>query len=157
VRTLIARGEKVLITSYTHSAVDNLLDKLRDSGLQPALVARIGSLASIKDDLRHYVMGYEYDPAESKLANASFPCISLLSDRVARIRVVLCTVLTSSNHSILQNMSFDWCVIDECGQITQPASIGPLLLSRKFLLVGDEYQLPPIVLSPEAQQGVRLS
>lgn len=33
VRTLVCRGKRVLITSYTHSAVDNLLLKLREKGV----------------------------------------------------------------------------------------------------------------------------
>ena len=34
VRILLSRGERVLLTSYTHSAVDNLLSKLNEAGLQ---------------------------------------------------------------------------------------------------------------------------
>ena len=34
IRILIARGERVLLTSYTHSAVDNLLGKLCSAGLK---------------------------------------------------------------------------------------------------------------------------
>lgn len=32
-------------------------------------------------------------------------------------------------------------------------SLGPLLLARSFVLVGDHYQLPPLVTSPVAAAG----
>ena len=35
--------------------------------------------------------------------------------------------------------------MDEAGQISQPASIGPLLKAKRFILVGDDAQLPPLV------------
>jgi DNA replication ATP-dependent helicase Dna2 len=30
--------------------------------------------------------------------------------------------------------------------------LGPILRAEKFVLVGDYYQLPPLVISPEAQR-----
>ena len=36
IRALVARGERVLVTSYTHSAVDNLLRKLKSAGARPS-------------------------------------------------------------------------------------------------------------------------
>ena len=47
VRALIARGQKVLICSYTHSAVDNLLEKIAMAGAIPAFAVRIGYEASV--------------------------------------------------------------------------------------------------------------
>lgn len=40
--------------------------------------------------------------------------------------------------------------MDEAGQITLPASLGPLLKAKAFTLVGDHYQLPPLVQSKAA-------
>lgn len=42
-------------------------------------------------------------------------------------------------------------IVDEAGQITEPICLGPLLLARTFVLVGDHYQLPPLVSEPEAE------
>ena len=55
VRALIARGQRVMICSYTHSAVDNLLAKMAESGLTPAVAVRIGYEASVSTALRGYV------------------------------------------------------------------------------------------------------
>ena len=47
--------------------------------------------------------------------------------------------------------SFDVCVVDEASQITLPASLGPLRYASRFVLVGDHYQLPPLVQSQQAR------
>src|SRR5205085_11484875 len=41
-------------------------------------------------------------------------------------------------------------IIDEASQLTIPAILGALRFAKRFILVGDEKQLPPLVLSKEA-------
>lgn len=48
---------------------------------------------------------------------------------------------------------FDYCIVDEASQITLPTCIGPLRYADKFVLVGDHFQLPPIVRKAEARAG----
>ena len=38
-------------------------------------------------------------------------------------------------------------------QVSLPACLGPLAMARSFVLVGDHYQLPPLVVSPAALAG----
>ena len=53
---------------------------------------------------------------------------------------------------------FDYAVIDEAGQLTEPQVLGALRKAAKFVLVGDAQQLPPLVVSKEAEQrGMSLS
>lgn len=40
---------------------------------------------------------------------------------------------------------FDYCIVDEASQIALPVCLGPLQFASVFVLVGDQYQLPPIV------------
>jgi len=47
-------------------------------------------------------------------------------------------------------LQFDVALIDEAGQLTVPAILGALRFAKRFILVGDEKQLPPLVLSKEA-------
>lgn len=51
---------------------------------------------------------------------------------------------------MMRNRVFDVCLVDEAGQLTLPAVLGPLLRARSFCLVGDHYQLPPLVQSEAA-------
>lgn len=59
--------------------------------------------------------------------------------------------LTSS--PLFQRRKFDYCIIDEASQITLPTALGPLRFADKFVLVGDHYQLPPIVKNHHARKA----
>ena len=48
--------------------------------------------------------------------------------------------------------TFDYCIIDEASQITLPTCLGPLRFASKFILVGDHFQLPPLVRSFRARK-----
>lgn len=54
---------------------------------------------------------------------------------------------------IFNKRKFDYCIVDEASQITLPACLGPLRYADRFVLVGDHYQLPPLVRNLEAQKG----
>lgn len=43
--------------------------------------------------------------------------------------------------------------MDEASQITLPTCLGPLRFADKFVLVGDHFQLPPLVKSTAARKG----
>ena len=50
---------------------------------------------------------------------------------------------------------FDVVIVDEAGQISQPAVLGAIMAADSFVLVGDHMQLPPLVCSEVAEQGGR--
>ena len=54
-------------------------------------------------------------------------------------------------HALLKGQVYYMCLVDEAGQITLPAALAPLLQARSFCLVGDPYQLPPLVQNPQAK------
>lgn len=47
---------------------------------------------------------------------------------------------------------FDVCIVDEASQITLPTCLGPLRHARTFVLVGDHFQLAPLVRSHRARK-----
>jgi DNA replication ATP-dependent helicase Dna2 len=58
------------------------------------------------------------------------------------------------HHPLLATRAaFDVVIVDEAGQIGLPAVLGALLKARSFVLVGDHYQLPPLVLDKRAAEG----
>jgi predicted DNA helicase len=65
---------------------------------------------------------------------------------------VLCSTTTALDSEILGRRAFDLAVIDEAGQSTEPGCWIPLLRCRRVVLAGDHCQLPPTVLSPEAER-----
>lgn len=75
---------------------------------------------------------------------------------------VVATTCMGVSHVVFSKRRFDlvgWCriyfpfglahfviVVDEAGQIAEPVCIGPLRMAkRSFVLVGDPYQLPPLM------------
>jgi DNA replication ATP-dependent helicase Dna2 len=46
---------------------------------------------------------------------------------------------------LFSRRKFDYCIVDEASQITLPTCLGPLRFADKFVLVGDHFQLPPLV------------
>lgn len=65
--------------------------------------------------------------------------------------MVVATTSLGVNHAIFKLRNFDICIVDEASQINQIACLGPLFFARKFILVGDDKQLPPLVLNTEAR------
>ena len=68
-----------------------------------------------------------------------------------RAQVVLAT-LTGIESRALEGRRFDLAVVDEATQAVEPAAYLALLRADRVVLAGDPHQLPPTVLSAEAQE-----
>jgi ATP-dependent RNA/DNA helicase IGHMBP2 len=83
---------------------------------------------------------------------------ALAVDHVLDTATVLCATLTGLNGDVLGRRSFDLGVIDEAAQATEPACWPALLRCARVVLAGDHRQLPPTILSREADaQGLGVS
>lgn len=147
IRALTAMGKSVLLTSYTHTAVDNILLKLRPplspSGTQnrPISILRLGALAKIHPDV-------------STFADlACTPKSSFQELESSYSAQVVATTCLGINHPIFHSRIFDYCIVDEASQITLPVCLGPIGMAKKFVLVGDHFQLPPLVQNKAAAEG----
>ncbi|XP_027965531.1 DNA replication ATP-dependent helicase/nuclease DNA2 isoform X2 [Eumetopias jubatus] len=140
VRILYACGFSVLLTSYTHSAVDNILLKLAKFKIG---FLRLGQTQKVHQDIQKFT---EEEICRSK----SIKSLALLEELYNSHRIVATTCM-GINHPIFSRKTFDFCIVDEASQISQPVCLGPLFFSRRFVLVGDHQQLPPLVLNSEAR------
>lgn len=78
--------------------------------------------------------------------------------QVLREAPVMVGTHSSARDRILEGKKFDWLVMDEAAQGTEPSSWIPILKAEKLVLAGDHFQLPPTVRSPEAERkGLGLS
>ncbi|CAN9152663.1 unnamed protein product [Alternaria alternata] len=139
IRTLVAKGKSVLLTSYTHTAVDNILLKIRDDRIG---ILRLGAAKKIHPEVREF----------ATLAAESKDSLEELERSWMQPPVVATTCLTI-NHPLFNRRVFDYCIVDEASQITLPVCLGPIRMAQKFILVGDHYQLPPLVQNKEAMEG----
>ena len=173
-RLMMALGKRVLITSYTHAAVDNILLKLVElhasekcsSTINTDLV-RVGLKSAIHPALHRMLapeLAGEIDRREILRADSlpqdvttSKPSISSLHQVISSSKIIGVSALTVPKSPLLIGQKFDVVIVDEAGQISQPTIIGALMAADTFVLVGDHEQLPPLVQSDVAEKaGKRL-
>uniref|UniRef100_A0A1A7X498 DNA replication ATP-dependent helicase/nuclease n=2 Tax=Iconisemion striatum TaxID=60296 RepID=A0A1A7X498_9TELE len=140
VRILHACGFSVLLTSYTHSAVDNILLKLKRFRVG---FLRLGQGQKVHPEILPYTEGSVRKERD----------VHTLSDleQLYNRELVVATTCMGIKHPIFTRRQFDFCIVDEASQISQPICLGPLFYARRFVLVGDHQQLPPIVQNHEAR------
>jgi DNA replication ATP-dependent helicase Dna2 len=131
-----ARNQSVLVCSHTRTAVDNVLSRLLDLGFTDFV--RVGQRSSAGDKR---IDGHQIELCDGTSTED-------LERRLESPAVVATTCL-GINHAVFSRRTcFDVVLVDEASQILQPICIGPLLLaSSVFVLVGDHYQLPPLMRS----------
>ncbi|XP_070525896.1 DNA replication ATP-dependent helicase/nuclease DNA2 isoform X2 [Cardiocondyla obscurior] len=125
-------GSSVLITAHTHSAIDNILLKLLERNID---FLRLGSTRQI-----HPLLTCKSE--EYAVASCDSPEDLEVFYNSKRIVGVTCY---GAYHALIRKRNFDVCVVDESAQIMQPTILRPLYSARKFVLVGDPDQLPPII------------
>jgi len=54
---------------------------------------------------------------------------------------VFCGSIRNMNNVVLNNIDFDYTIIDEASLCFEPIILNPILKAKKFLLIGDYYQL----------------
>lgn len=157
-RLLAARGKRILITSYTHAAVDNLLMKLMDAGVnEDGSLLRIGPKSACHPSVHCILassLALEADNGSG--TNDGLPSAKSLKQVTSNARIVGVTALSATRSPLLLGQHFDVVICDEAGQLTQPASLGALMSADTFVLVGDHMQLPPLVVSDAADQAGKL-
>ncbi|KAF7589324.1 Tripartite DNA replication factor [Aspergillus hancockii] len=139
IRALVAQGKSVLLTSYTHTAVDNILLKIRDDNIR---ILRVGAAAKVHPEVQEF----------ADLAAIPKSTMEGLKAAYEDSQVVATTCL-GVGHNVFTRRIFDYCIVDEASQITLPVCLGPIRMARTFILVGDHYQLPPLVQNKDAQEG----
>ena len=176
VKRLSAQGERILLAAFTNQAVDNMLLRLDSEGFSDYV--RLGHDRSVHADVQNRLLKNLLTPQPTSASKAPLlssdhtdPSPPQVNTLLHSGQVVASTTATWSsdkyaaptshgrNTSSAQlPLQFDVAIIDEASQLTIPAILGALRLAKRFILVGDDKQLPPLVLSKEAiQKGLAVS
>ncbi|PHH60558.1 hypothetical protein CDD81_1563 [Ophiocordyceps australis] len=139
IRALTAQGKSVLLTCHTHTAVDNILLKLRN---EAGPILRLGAAAKVHAEVREF----------AQVASQRLETFAQI-DEAWQASPIVATTCLGINHALFGQRSFDYCIVDEASQITLPICAGPIRLARAFVLVGDHNQLPPVVRNEAARAG----
>ena len=141
IRLLVLCGHRILLTSFTNAAVDNVLLKLKKLNNEPIKMVRLGVKSRVHADLHCFLPGangLSYNAVASQFDNAN----------------VIAGTVFNVHHPIFSGSKrkFNFCVVDEASQILLPLCIGPLFAAQRFVLVGDEHQLAPLVSNEKAKR-----
>jgi len=127
-RLMVERGERVLLTSHTHMAINNALNKIGKEGVP---VVKIGL------------------QTQRKGLDDEVPCresFAAWDERPSGGYVIGATPFATCN-SRLEGCEFDTVLFDEASQITVPLALMAMRKGRRYVFVGDQQQLPPVMLS----------
>ncbi|CAI4232763.1 unnamed protein product [Auanema sp. JU1783] len=146
VRCLVASGKSVLITSFTNSAVDNILVKLAETISEEKLL-RLGNENAMRPEVKRLALGQKI---------RSENCEDVYKEMRSILKetpVVCCTCHNTSRDVLFSWRKFDICIVDEASMVLEPVMLSALATTSKFVLVGDANQLSPLVQDKEAREG----
>jgi hypothetical protein len=130
VEELVKRGERVLITGFTHRAIHNALRKIHERLGNQCPIVKISKPISydplpvpVHPDLAG--SGLDLHPGPYVIGATPF---ALYSNR-------------------LDSAHFDSAVFDETSQLTVPATLMAMMKSDQWFFFGDHKQLPPVSLT----------
>lgn len=218
VKSIVAMGQRILITADSNAAVDHLVRKLIELGEEPL---RIGNPIRVNADLKGYTMDYRvaqhalfgtvqdvvatiqttkeeqgtyqkpvgpaikgytfvelWDMIQHGKSTKSLPKTVLKSlkpwlkaqmkldalyEKLKELRKeiqqdllnshqIIAATNSTAGGELLELERFDWAIVDEAAQASIPSTLIPILKAQRFVLVGDHFQLPPVVLNQEAKE-----
>jgi len=155
-------GARILVCAKEHHALDhlvlNLVPVVEELGFNPSTeIVReispykaddlfIGERAELHNHTKRTVaqsLWSEWKMHFSKAKKAPMWMNSAISRNAS---IVACTTSDKFIEKRLQALGplqFDWAIVEEAGKCYLSEIIGPILLSRQALLIGDHHQLPP--------------
>ena len=142
VRNTLSRSQdNIAIMAFTNRAVAEIAEKLRKNKI---------------DFLR---LGHESARGEDKTLSGAAEGLKInnIRDFIASRRVVLSTV--SAYISRMDDLKDMWrpdvAIVDEASQLTEVQLAGVLCAFRKFILIGDQKQLPAVTVQGESYTQVK--
>lgn len=131
VSKIVETEESVVVVAFTNRAVDEIALQLG------------------KRDIPFLKLGSRSSGAEKKLKEfCEQGDIDLARDHVIKHQVFLATVASMSgkiDQLLKLKLNLNTLVVDEASQLTEPQICGMICKFKKFILIGDQNQLPPVV------------
>ena len=150
---LLEEGTSVLLLSFTNRAVDEMCSKLVAEGID---FMRIGSELGCHETYRSHLLGKRSEACRNG---------EEIRQLIAQCRVFCgTTTALNSQAGLLTIKAFDLAIVDEASQILEPQIVGLLSQKikqtgehaiKKFVLIGDEKQLPAVVQQQPAESLVQ--
>jgi DNA replication ATP-dependent helicase Dna2 len=137
-RLLQDPNEHIVLLAYTNRAVDEICEALQLIEPTPIFI-RLG-YGDTTEHKAHLLSNY----AKNK-------SITEIKKHINSCRIIVSTILTwIRNPELAQYTHFTTAIIDEASQLLEPQIIGVLGQVSRFILIGDEKQLPAVVTQADA-------
>jgi len=132
-RTFLEAGRRVVVSAFTHRAVNNLLSAVAGSN-RPGERAKwpLYKIGAAHHAEQLEAQGVELVPSARRLPETTG---------------ALLVGVTSHAASNLLGRRFDLALIDEAGQVSLPHACAILPLADRHVIVGDHRQLPPLLVA----------
>ena len=142
---LVERGNKIIVSAYTNKAIDNILLRLMRRNFFSFL--RIGSFYNMNQDIKENSM----QTLINHYYKNNFTDNDLISfkNKLMQIPVIAVTTTSAMSTLLFDNNYYDYVILDEVSQMTEPSALAVVQNAKKFILFGDSKQLPPVVQSNE--------
>ena len=173
-QSVLKKGIKVLVCCASNAAIDNILERLKDSRKVEEDFVRLGG-ARVPTNFKRHTLDFKVfedgqlksfrELLKTKTDRREFFALKQLmrkrrNDKAREIlnnTSIILSTMTSAFHCgdlrfILEDRdAFDLLIVDECSQSLQGATFMALPHAKKVILAGDHMQLPPVI---QAQQVV---
>lgn len=130
---------KTIVFSFTNKSVDHIEEVLKTSGI------------------RNYIrIGTKVNESENLLAKITEEnSFNEIIDKLDTCNLFISTISSLiSNQEIFELYDFDIAIVDEASQILELDSISILQKFKKFIMIGDEKQLPAVCSLDEAERKI---
>lgn len=127
-KLLVEAGERVLLTSHTHMAINNALNKIADENVPVIKVCAHGGNKGLNTAVKYYDSGAKWQEIPDGGYVIGATPFATCTDR-------------------LESFEFDTVIFDEASQITLPLALMAMRKGKRYVFVGDHKQLPPVILS----------
>lgn len=141
---LAKEGQRVLITAFTHRAINNALYKI----------------ASDTDAPNVYKVGQSYNADGLEKNGICVQNAEYLDDIPADKHsnsIIIGGTCYAVRTKRLQDMPFDTVIFDEAGQVTIPLAMAGMMAGRKHIFIGDHCQMPPVITTDHQNEWVSKS
>jgi len=138
-------GGTVLLGAFTNTAVDKMLMALIDA--DPSMRFLRFGRSSDSPELESRLRNAGLDPKDyfTEDVARSAGSIARLKHVLSKTPVLAATAHRAATTPFLRTRAFEMSIVDEAAQLTEPLTLGLILRARRFVLIGDDCQLPPVV------------